>query len=560
MRSRWKLLPAALAIAAALGAASCGGGGGGAASTLVFGSAADPVALDGAVVYDGESLRVVEQMFEGLTALEPGTTDVVPGLAESWETSEDGLTWTFTLKEGVTFHDGEPFNAEAVCFNFERWYNFPEAFQSDAAAYYWKYGFGGGFKNPGTDQPGPADSLYKSCTAVDETTVELQLTKPSAVLLSALTLPSLSMASPKALQDFNADEGTVDEEAGVFQPTGTYATEHPTGTGPYKFGSWTRSESLELVRNDDYHGETANLEKIIFRPISDPTARLQALQSGELDGYAGVEPQDLETVQSDDNLQLLERPALNVGYIAFNQQHPPLDKLEVRQAIAHAINRQQVVDTFYGGLGEVATQFQPPGIFGWTDTVTQYEFDPEKSKQLLQQAGLTLPVKIDFWYPTDVSRSYMPDPKRNFEAFSQQMENAGFDVVPHNAPWSPDYLGAEASGKYPVYLIGWIADLGDPDNFLGTFFQDPNDEFGFTNPEIHNLLDRAEQEADPDARTQLYVEANQKIMDFLPGLPYVHAKSALAFKSTVDGYVPSPVEVEHFSTVTIGEDSEETTS
>ena len=106
-------------------------------------------------------------MFEGLTALEPGTTDVVPGLAESWETS-DGLTWTFTLKEGVTFHDGEPFNAEAVCFNFERWYNFPEAFQSDAAAYYWKYGFGGGFKNPGTDQPGPADSLYKSCTAVDE--------------------------------------------------------------------------------------------------------------------------------------------------------------------------------------------------------------------------------------------------------------------------------------------------------------------------------------------------------------------------------------------------------
>ena len=558
MRSLRTVLPAGLAaVALALTAVGCGGDGGGGGDTLVFGSAADPVALDGAVVYDGESLRIIEQMFEGLTALEPGTTDVVPGLAESWEASEDGKTWTFHLKEGVTFHDGEPFNAAAVCFNFERWYNFPEAFQSDSAAYYWKYGFGGGFKNPGEEQPGPADSLYKGCDAQGEHTVILQLNKPSAVLLSALTLPSLSMASPKALQDFNADEGTVDEEAGVFQPTGTYATEHPTGTGPYKFGSWTRGESLELVKNEDYHGEAATLGKIIFRPISDPTARLQALQSGELDGYAGVEPQDIDTVTGDDTLQLIERPALNVGYIAFNQQHPPLDKLEVRQAIAHAIDRQTVVDTFYGGLGEVATQFQPPGIFGWSDTVPQYDYNPAKSKQLLQQAGLQTPVKVDFWYPTDVSRSYMPDPKRNFEAFSQQMEKAGFDVTPHNAPWSPDYLGAEAAGKYQIYLIGWIADLGDPDNFLGTFFQDPNDEFGFTNPEIHNLLDRAEQETDEVARAQLYVEANNKIMEFLPGLPYVHAKSALAFKSNVQGYVPSPVEVEHFSTVSFGEEGEE---
>ena len=261
----------------------------------------------------------------------------------------------------MNFHDGEPFNAEAVCFNFERWFNFPEAFQSDAAAYYWKYGFGGGFEIRAPMQPGPEDSLYEGCDAVDDPTAELTLTKPRPSS-SALDAAEPFMASPKALQEFNADEGRG-RRGGLFQPTGTYATEHPTGTGPYKFGSWTRGESLELVRNDDYHGdEAANLETIIFRPISDPTARLQALQSGELDGYAGVEPQDMETVQNDANLQLLERPALNVGYIGFNQKHPPLDKLEVRQAIAHAINRQEVVDTFYGGLGEVATQFQPPEI------------------------------------------------------------------------------------------------------------------------------------------------------------------------------------------------------
>ena len=189
----------------------------------------------------------------------------------------------------------------------------------------------------------------------------------------------------------------------------------------------------------------------------------------------------------------------------------------------------------------------------------EYEFDPEKSKQLLQQAGLTLPVKLDFWYPTDVYGRTCPT-RSGTSKPSQQLENAGFEVTPHNAPWSPDYLGGASSGKYQLFLLGWIADLGDPDNFVGTFFQSPGDEWGFTNPAIHDALDAAEQEADPDARTQQYVDANNQIMEFLPGLPYVHAKSALAFKSTVDGYVPSPVEVEHFSTVTIGEDSEETTS
>ena len=450
MRSRWKLLSAAMAIAAALGAASCGGGGDGAASTLVFGSAADPVALDGAVVYDGESLRVVEQMFEGLTALEPGTTDVVPGLAESWETSEDGLTWTFTLKEGVTFHDGEPFNAEAVCFNFERWYNFPEAFQSDAAAYYWKYGFGGGFKNPGTDQPGPADSLYKSCTAVDETTVELQLTKPSAVLLSALTLPSLSMASPKALQDFNADEGTVDEEAGVFQPTGTYATEHPTGTGPYKFGSWTRGESLELSSATT----TTTATRPRWRRSSSgrsPTRPRASKRSSRVSSTAtpASSRRTWRRFQNDANLQLLERPALNVGYIGFNQKHPPLDKLEVRQAIAHAIDRKQVVDTFYGGLGEVATQFQPPGIFGWTDTVPQYEFDPAKSKQLLQQAGLTLPVKIDFWYPLTSRGRTCPTRSGTSRPSRSRWRRPASTSCRTTRRGAPDYLGAGGGRKVP---------------------------------------------------------------------------------------------------------------
>ncbi len=554
-----RLRLAALVVIGALAAAAAGcGGSDGGGDTLVFGGAADPTALDGALISDGESIRVLYQMTEGLTRLKAGTSEVEPSLAESWEPSDDGLAWTFTLREGVTFHDGEAFNADAVCFNFERWFNFPASLQGDGTTYYWQYGFGGGFKTPAEGAPGPDQSLYKSCEAVDDLTVTLNLTKPSATILSTLTLPSLHIVSPKALEDFEADAGAVNED-GIFQPSGTYSTEHPTGTGPFKFESWTPGEQLTLVRNDDYWGEPAKLEKIIFQPISDNAARLQALQNDEIQGYDLVEPQDVDTITGDSGLQLLERPPFNVGYVTINSSKAPTDKLEVRQAIAHALNRQAVVDGFYAGRGVLATQFQPPEIFGYADDVVTYDYNPEKSKQLLEQAGLTLPVEIEFWYPTDVSRDYMPDPKRNFEAFAADLNKAGFKVVPKSAPWRPDYVSRVNEGTAGnLNLIGWIADFADPDNFIGTFFQAPSAQFGFENQEIHDLLNSAEEETDLAKRTSLYQEANRKIMEVLPGVPYVHAKAALALQTNVSGYVPSPVGVggESFASVTFGEAEE----
>jgi len=563
---RFLLLLAALALVIA--AAGCGGDDEEAAptdtapaeeaavgGTLVFGAAADPLVLDGALVSDGESLRVIDQLFEGLVTLEPGTTEVIPALAESWESSEDGLEWTFNLRQGATFHDGEPFNADAVCFNFERWYNFPDSFQNANASYYWQFGFGGGFANPIEGAAGPEDSIYKSCEAVDDSTAKLILTRPSAAFLPALSLPSLAFHSPKALQEFGADEGRVDEE-GVFRPTGTYGTEHPTGTGPFKFESWTRGESLTIVRNEEYWGEKAKLDSVIFRPISDNAARLQALQTGEIQGYDLVEPQDIPTVEGDENLQILDRPAFNVGYVGMTQSTPPLDQVEVRQAVAQGLDRQAVVDNFYGGRGEVAHVFMPPEIFGYTDDVTQYEFDPEQSKQLLQDAGLTLPVEITFCFPTDVSRPYMPDPKRNFEALRASLEESGFKVTPKSAPWTPDYLGLVDASKCPLYLLGWTGDYGDPDNFVGTFFQDPQPAWGTDknpNQEVMDALDAAEQEPDLEARTQAYEDINRLIADWIPGVPYVHTSPALAFAANVQGYVPSPISLEPFSIVSIEE-------
>ena len=517
--------------------------------TLVFGTSQDPVVLDGALVSDGESLRAIDQLFEGLVTLELGGTEIEPGLAESWETSEDGMAWTFNLRDGVTFHDGEPFNAEAVCFNFDRWYNFKGSFQNPSASYYWQTVFGG-FAEP--EEGSPESSLYESCEAVDELTVTLNLTEASSSFLGALALTNFTIASPAALQEFGADEGTVDEE-GIFQPTGTYGTEHPIGTGPFMFESWIRGDRLVMVRNDDYWGEPASIDELIFRPIPDNAARLQALQTGEIQGYDLVEPQDFPTIEGDDSLQLLRRPAFNVAYVGINQAHEPLDQLEVRQAIAHGLNREEVVNSFYAGTGVVAKEFMPPELFGYADDVTEYEFDPQRSIELLEQAGLETPVQIEFCYPTDVSRPYMPDPVRNFQAFRASLEEAGFAITPRSAPWSPDYLGLVDEGRCPLYLLGWTGDYADPDNFVGTFFRTPQEAWGFDNDEIFTALEEARREPDLDRRTELYQEANRLIMDFLPGVPYAHSEPALAFAANVQGYQPSPVSLEPFSVVTIEE-------
>ena len=523
--------------------------------TLVFAGASDPVALDGAVVSDGESLRVITQIFETLVALKPGTTEPEPGLAESWSASDDGTVWTFKIRQGVKFHDGETLDAEAVCFNFDRWYNFKGALQNPGATYYWQVVFGG-FATYNPDSGAPKESLYKSCEATDASTAVLTLTKPSATFIPALSQQAFSIASPKALTEFKADEGTTDAD-GVFTPSGTFGTEHPIGTGPLMFESWTRNDRLVIERNDDYWGEKAKLDEVIIRPIADNAARLQALQTGEIQGYDLVEPQDIATIEADSNLQIIDRPAFNVAYVGFNIAKKPTDDIKVREAIAYGLDRQAVVDNFYSGRAVLAKEFMPPEVVGYADDVPEYPYDPEKAKQILTDAGYTLPVPIEFWYPTDVSRPYMPDPKRNFEAFAASLNKSGFKVTAKSAPWNPDYLGrADEGNAGNLRMLGWTGDYGDADNFIGTFFQSPQKAWGTTTKpltEIEKLLNDAEIETEQSKREELYQEANRQIMTELPGVPYAHSKPALAFSAKVKGYIASPTTNELFSTVTIEE-------
>jgi peptide/nickel transport system substrate-binding protein len=507
--------------------------------TFVFGASADPVSLDGPKVSDGESIRAIYQMFEGLVRTKDGGFDPQPSLATSWSSDSAGTAWTFKLRSGVKFHDGTAFNADAVCFNFNRWYNFKGLLQSDSVTYYWNTVFGG-FSD------GKIPSLYKSCVKSDDTTVVLNLTKPSASFIAGLTLPSFSMASPDALTKYNADKVSGTADAPKFE--GTYDLEHPIGTGPFKFVSFTPKDKLVLERNNDYWGDKANFDRVIFRAIADNAARRQALQNGEINAYENPDPGDIEQLKSA-GFQLAQRDPFNVGYVGFNQKKKPFDNLKIRQAIAHALNKEALIKAKYPPGAEAAVEFMPSKLPGWSPDVAKYEYDPAKAKQLIAESGLPQPVTLEFAYPTGVSRGYMPDPAANFQAFKSDLEKVGFKVKAVSAPWRPDYLQKLHSGQYGMDLVGWLADFGDADNFVGVFFQQYNDEFGFTNKQIFDKLNEAEEETDAAKRVDLYKEANKLIMDFLPGVPYVHTGTFVALAKNVKGYIPSPITLERYSTV-----------
>jgi peptide/nickel transport system substrate-binding protein len=514
--------------------------------TLVFAGASDPTYLDPALVSDGESFRVTEQIFDGLVQSRPGTTAIRPALAVRWTISKDGKTYTFFLRHRVKFTDGTAFNAKAVCWNFNRWYNFSGPFQDASATYYYQAIFGGFHHN---EAAGLSPPLYRSCAAHGKFTVVIRLTRRNGPFLPALSLSAFAIQSPTAIQKYGGNSGEL--RNGTFYPTGSYAFSHPTGTGPFIFQQWVVGQKVVLVRNPHYWGPKAKLDRVIIVPISNNEARLQALKTGDVNGFDLLAPQDIGSVSGDSKLKVLNRPPFNVAYVTINQKNNPIfANLKVRQAVAYGLDRASVVRSFYFGRAVVANEFMPPQIFGWTNKVPKY---PDKAKSLLQQAGLTLPVKVDFWYPTNISRPYMPNPALNFQAFSQSLEKSGFKVVPHTAPWRPDYVKDVNQGTAgDLNLIGWTGDYGDPDNFVGVFFGTASPQWGFNNPAIFNILKRAQQEVNFAKRVKLYHQANVIIMKYLPGVPYAHSKPALGFQRKVKGYIPNPTGTDYLFPVYFG--------
>ena len=378
-------------------------------STFVFAGSSDPSGLDPAFANDGETFRIARNIFEGLIGVEPGTADPAPLLAEDWETTEDGLSTTFQLKPDVTFHDGTPFNAEAVCANFERWFNWEGIAATESLSYYYGSLFGG-FK-------GDENALYESCSADDELTATVNLTRPFSGFIASLSLPSFSMQSPTAMEEYGADDVGGSAEAPEYSE---YAESHPTGTGPFMFESWNPGNSVVLKAYPEYWGEQGQVQEVIFRVIDDPTARRQALEAGDIDGYDLVAPADTAALE-EAGFNVMQRDPFTVLYLGFNHQVEELQDPLVREAIAHAIDRDALVTQVLPEGTETATQFIPPVVNGYNEDITTYEYDPERARELLAEAGYEDGLELTFNYPVNISRPYMPNPEEIFVALSGQL-------------------------------------------------------------------------------------------------------------------------------------------
>lgn len=529
-------------------------------TTFIFGRGADSVQLDPAIVTDGDSFRVTGQCLEPLYQYEPGSTKPIPALATGCTPNENSTEWTCELREGVKFHDGTDFNADAVIFNFERWRftDNPYHFASQVFEYY-EYMFFG-FDD---------DSVITSLEKVDDHTVKFVLGAPLAPFLANLAMDMFAISSPAAIEKHGENYGTP--AAGC------------VGTGPFKFVEWSEGDHITVAANDDYWGGRPKIDEIIWRVIPDDSARFLALKAGDIHGLEQAVAEDIATAESDPTLYVEARPALNTAYLAFNYRIQEFNDVRVRQAVAHAINRQGLVENFYGEYGEVATNFLPPLVWGHNDAIEDWAYDPELSKSLLAEAGFPdglsevtvsedipdaegnvvyaagekMPLKL---YYMPATRFYYPSPKEISEAMAADLANAGFNVTLELAGDWATYLGLRREGLLAgLYMLGWGGDNGDPDNFHNYFFgglstpdqvKEPDGREGwYANQEVAEMLYQAAISPDQAEREAIYKQVEVLLHDDVARLWVAHNNTPLLFSEKVSGYVAQPVGADYYEGV-----------
>lgn len=522
--------------------------------TLVVALPGDIKRTDSALVDDSNSSYVFFNTMESLVGLKPGTTNqVIDVLAQSHEVSADGLTYTFHLRSGVKFHDGTDFNADAVVYNYNRWLNFPTKLQD--YSYYAGAVFGGY----------GADSNVASVTATDASTVVIKLKQPSSSFLLSQTLPQFGIASPTALKAGGADNTVTDVSKIPYAQGGTPAM---VGTGPFKWDKWVKGSEIDIVKNPNYWNPAgaAHLDRVVFKPIADETAILNGLQAGDIDLAQKVSPVDVQTLKSDPKFAVIDRgDSCNLFHLGINQDysgHTPapandakiMDNLKIRQAVMYAIDRQSLVDTFYAGQAKVADNWMPPATtFYKAENLPTY--NPDMAKQLIAASGIpAAKLVIDFWYPSDVTRPYLPDPKGIFQAIQNNLEAVGFKVQPHTDTWSPTYLDNEYAGKYEMWEIGWTCDWAGPDNFLKTALfgyvdGKPSTEFAYKNDALDKTMNDALAAADTATQQTLWQKAQDMIAADLPSIPIVNSTPPAVAAAYVQGFVGAGNLDEAFNTV-----------
>lgn len=489
---------------------------------LVFGRGGDSTSLDPSTVTEGESFKVTKNIYETLLNFGEQDTTIHEGLATKWEPSEDGLTYTFTLREGVKFHDGTDFNAEAVVKNFDRWAN-----GSEEKFPYYKSMFGG-FK-------GEEGRVIDSVTADGDYTVVFKLTRAQAPFLKNIAMSPFAIASPTA-----------------FEKDGDKFGDNPVGTGPFKFVEWKRNDSITIEKFDGYWDKALpKLDKVIFRSIPDNSARLNDLLTGAIDLADGINPADGVTIEGDSSLQLFERPSMNVGYLGLTTTRPPFDNAKVRQAVNYAIDKEAIIEAFFEGRAEIAKNPLPSSIPGFNDDITGYEYNPEKAKELLAEAGFADGFEMELW-AMPVPRPYMPDGKKVAEAIQKNLEDVGIKAKIVSYEWAT-YLEKASKGEADAFLLGWTGDNGDADNFIYVLLD--GDNIGsnnytyYDNQDLHKILIEAQTEVDEDKRNELYKQAQEIIFEDAPWVPLAHSTPLLAGKSDIVNFLPHPTGSDLLSSV-----------
>ena len=513
-------------------------------TTFVFGNPGEPVELDPSVLVDTISSRVTTQIFEGLVKYKGATTEVIPALAEKWQVSPDGTVWTFTLRRNVKFHDGTPLDASAVVWNFDRWR------LSTHPQHENKIKAGKTFEHFESQFGGFDDKcVIAKVEAVNATTVRFTLRSPLGPFLANLAMYNMGIASPRAVEQAGIEFG-----------------KHPVGTGPYKFVEWKVGQEVILEANPEYWDKAGRpkIPRLVIRNIKDNSQRLAALKAGEIQGFEGLNPDDVKVVRADPNLQVILRPTNTTGYVAFNYKVKEFQDKRVRLAIAHAINKKGLVDALYGGTGMVATQLQPPPLWGYNKAVKDYEYNPQRARDLLKEAGFGQGLKevtwedgrkepLQFWY-MPVARPYFPNPKEIAEAIAADLAKVGITVQLQTTDWTV-YLDKRKNGQMPFYMLGWTGDNGDPDNFVCYFFCAPgiSREGFYANQALADLLLRAQVVTDHSKRAELYREAEQVIHDEVVRVFIANNQPPIPLQKRVRGYVPNPTAVEYFNTVSFGQ-------
>jgi len=480
---------------------------------LVFGRGGDSTSLDPSRVTEGESFKVTVNLYETLLNFGEEDTTINPGLATEWEPSEDGLTYTFKLREGVKFHDGTDFNADAVVKNFERWAN------GDAEKFPYYNSMFGGFK-------GDEGHVIESVTADGENTVLIKLTRSQAPFLKNIAMSMFAIASPTA-----------------FELGDDQFERNPVGTGPFKFVEWKPNETITIEKFDDYWDEgLPKLNKVIFRSIPDNSARLNALMAGDIELADGINPSDGKSIEDNDKLQLFERPSMNVGYLGLTVTRPPFDKVEVRQAINHAIDKQSIIDSFFEGRANIANNPMPPSISGYNEDVEGYDYNPEKAKELLKSVGLEDGFEMELW-AMPVPRPYMPDGKKVAEVIQKNLADIGITAKIVSHEWAT-YLELASKGDADAFMLGWTGDNGDADNFLYVLLDEDNigsnNYTYYKNEKLHDILIAAQTEVDEDKRNELYKEAQVIIHEDAPWVPLAHSTPLLGGAADLTGFLPHP--------------------